>query len=82
MTMPVIICCHCDAREGVTAVQHAPGLDREVEDELASLRDSFPQFHIWRETIGERRCYVARRLAPGTRPHTVVTPYPPNCARL
>jgi len=57
-------------------LQHARGLDRQVEDELASLRASFPQFHIWRETVGERRRYVARRLAPGTHPHTVVTPYP------
>lgn len=57
-------------------MQHAPGLDREVEDELASLRASFPQFHIWRETIGERRRYVARRVTPATRPHTVVTPDP------
>lgn len=53
-----------------------PEFDHMVEDELASLRASFPQFRIWRETIGERRRYVARRLTPGTRPHTVVTPDP------
>jgi hypothetical protein len=73
MTMPMAI--ERRAKE-VTAVQHVPALDHEVEDELAGLRTSFPQFHIWRETIGERRRYVARRLAPGTRPHTVVTPDP------
>jgi hypothetical protein len=57
-------------------VQPGPEFGHEVEEELAGLRASFPQFRIWRETIGERRRYVARRLAPGTHPHTVVTPDP------
>jgi hypothetical protein len=55
-----------------------PALDKhtEADEELASLQASFPQFRIWQEAIGGRRRYVARRLAPGTRPHTVVTTDP------
>jgi hypothetical protein len=40
----------------------APELDSvaAADEELASLRASFPQFHIWLEAIGGRRRYVAR----------------------
>jgi MFS family permease len=38
-----------------------------------ALREEFPAFRIWREANGERTRYVAQRLHPGTRPHTVVT---------
>ena len=40
---------------------------------LAVLRDDFPAFRIWREIIGDRIQYVARRRDPDTHPHTVVT---------
>jgi hypothetical protein len=46
------------------------------EGELGRLQADFPQFLIWREAIAGRRRYVARRLAPGTRPHTLVSPDP------
>jgi hypothetical protein len=42
-----------------------PSIDR--------LRADFPQFRIWREYTGDRVRYIARRLAPGAGPHTVVT---------
>jgi hypothetical protein len=41
--------------------------------DLASLRDEFPGFRIWREVNGDRVRYIARRLSPGAGPHTVVT---------
>jgi O-methyltransferase involved in polyketide biosynthesis len=44
--------------------------------ELASLREEFPGFRIWRETTGERVRYVARSQRPGLNPHTVVTDDP------
>ena len=47
-----------------------------ADDELAALRAEFPRFRIIRETVGDRARYVARRLEPGTRPHTVVTADP------
>lgn len=43
---------------------------------LAVLRDDFPAFRIWREIIGDRIQYVARRRDPDTHPHTVVTDDP------
>src|SRR5260370_5042472 len=42
-------------------------------DEIERLRQEYPGFRIWREAIGDRVRYVARRLRPGTGPHTVVT---------
>jgi hypothetical protein len=59
-------------------MQHAPEVDTlpGIEEELASLRSSFPAFHILLEAIGGRRRYVARRIGPGTRPHTVMTSDP------
>lgn len=45
-------------------------------DCVAELRDQFPAFRIWREIIGDRIQYVARRRQPGTHPHTVVTADP------
>jgi O-methyltransferase involved in polyketide biosynthesis len=44
-----------------------------VNDELAALRDEFPGFRIWRETIGDRTRYIARGARGGISPHTVVT---------
>jgi hypothetical protein len=49
----------------------SPGIDNPG---LLTLRADFPQFRIWAETLGRRTRYIARRLDPGTRPHTVVTP--------
>jgi hypothetical protein len=40
---------------------------------LDEVREQFPQFRIWRETIPGRVRYVARSLSPGLNPHTVVT---------
>ncbi len=44
-----------------------------MNDQLAALRDEFPGFRIWRETIGDRTRYIARGAGPGISPHTVVT---------
>ncbi|HXP21325.1 MAG TPA: hypothetical protein VN840_16905 [Streptosporangiaceae bacterium] len=40
---------------------------------LPALRAAFPHFRIWHEVTGGRSRYVARRLAAGPGPHTVVT---------
>jgi hypothetical protein len=42
-------------------------------DSLAGLCDAFPAFRIWREIIGNRIQYVARRRTENIHPHTVVT---------
>jgi len=42
-------------------------------DQSAELQKEFPQFLIWRETIGQRARYVARSTCHGLNPHTVVT---------
>jgi hypothetical protein len=55
----------------LAALAHSLGID---DPKLAALRAEFPQFRIWRESIGQRRRYIARRLDRGTSPHTVVTP--------
>ncbi len=39
---------------------------------LPALRVDFPRYRIWREIIGDRVRYVARRLSAGNGPHTVV----------
>jgi len=39
----------------------------------AGLCEEFPAFRIWREIIGDRVQYVARRRDTNTHPHTVVT---------
>jgi hypothetical protein len=57
----------------MAALRQSLGID---DPRLAELRAEFPEFRIWAETIGQRRRYIARRLAPRTRPHTVVTPDP------
>lgn len=44
--------------------------------DLSATRRAFPGFRIWRETVGDRTVYVARRRQPGTRPHTLVTTDP------
>lgn len=41
---------------------------------LDQLRAEYPGFGIWREVTGDHARYVARRLNPGTHPHSVVTP--------
>lgn len=40
---------------------------------LDLLRTDCPGFRIWREVIGAHSRYIARRLAPGTHPHTVIS---------
>src|SRR6266851_1562721 len=45
----------------------------QAPDELASLREQFPRFRIWKEVIGERTRYIARSLSLGSRLYTVVT---------
>ena len=53
-----------------------PGLNRPLSIHdvvLAELRKQFPQFRIWREVMGHGARYIARRLNPGTRLHTIVT---------
>lgn len=54
------------------ATSRAPGhADAEI---LVALRASYPHFRLWPETIKDRPAYIARRLIPGSGPHTVVTP--------
>lgn len=50
-----------------------PRSQEPAPGELASLRADFPGFRIREEATADRNRYVARRLNPGTRPHTVVT---------
>lgn len=45
-------------------------------DSLAGLREEFPAFRIWREIMGDRIQYVARRRNADTHPHSVVTADP------
>jgi hypothetical protein len=52
----------------------APAHDGEDDLDLAQLQAGFPQFAIWREPGRGQSRYIARRLRPGTRPHTLVTP--------
>lgn len=40
---------------------------------LPTLRAEFPDFRIWRETIGDRVRYIGRSLDLGIGPHTVIT---------
>lgn len=47
--------------------------DDSVAEELAALREEFPQFRIWREDACDRVRFVARSLRMGLNPHTVVT---------
>ena len=55
----------------------APRTPGSVEaGQLDALREDFPAFRIWRESIGDRVQYVARRHHPGAHPHTVVTTNP------
>ena len=44
--------------------------------ELDRLQEEFPGFRIWREAMGDRVRYLARRRSPGTRPYAVVTADP------
>jgi len=43
---------------------------------LAALRQEFPGYRVWLEPACGRYRFVARRLHPGTRPHTVITSDP------
>jgi hypothetical protein len=43
---------------------------------LAALRQEFPAYRLWLEPAYGRYRFVARRLNPGTRPHTVITSDP------
>jgi hypothetical protein len=43
---------------------------------LAALRQEFPGYRVWLEPVYGRYRFVARRLHPGTRPHTVITSDP------
>lgn len=43
---------------------------------LVQLRKDFPLYSIWREITGDRVRYVAQRLHPGVRPHTVISADP------
>ncbi len=45
-------------------------------DVLAALSEDFPAFRIWREIVGDRIQYVARRRHADAHPHTVVTTDP------
>ncbi len=40
---------------------------------LAALRKEFPRYQIWLEQAHGHYRFVARRLHPGTSPHTLVT---------
>jgi hypothetical protein len=40
---------------------------------LAALRQEFPGYRVWLEPANGEYRFVARRLHPGTRPHTVIT---------
>ncbi len=44
--------------------------------ELDRLQEEFPAFRIWREAMGDRVRYLARRRRPGTRPYAVITADP------
>jgi hypothetical protein len=46
------------------------------EATLAALRQEFPGYRVWLEPAYGRYRFVARRLHPGTRPHTVITSDP------
>jgi len=43
---------------------------------LAALRQEFPGYRVWLEPAYGRYRFVARRLHPRTRPHTVITSDP------
>jgi hypothetical protein len=51
----------------------APANENEKDEEIAQLQASFPQFRIWRESTHRGPRYIACRLQPGTRPHTLIT---------
>jgi hypothetical protein len=59
--------------QGVGTMHPAPANESEKDDEIAQLQASFPQFRIWRESTHSGPRYIACRLRPGTRPHTLIT---------
>jgi hypothetical protein len=69
-------------RQHLQGVRHdAPAPDDESDkveesgkaEEIDRLRASFPQFRIWQENTYRGPRYIACRLQPGTRPHTLIT---------
>jgi hypothetical protein len=58
--------------QGVGTMHPAPADDSD-KAEVARLQASFPQFRIWRESTYRGPRYIACRLQPGTRPHTLIT---------
>jgi hypothetical protein len=52
----------------------APAHDGEDDLDLAQLQAGFPQFAIWREPGQGQSRYIARRLRPSIRLHTLITP--------
>jgi hypothetical protein len=57
----------------VTALHPAPADESDKAEDIAQLQASFPQFRIWRESTYRGPRYIACRLRPGTRPHTLIT---------
>ena len=43
---------------------------------LSALREEFPGYRVWLEPAPGRYRFIARRLRPGTGPHTIVTSDP------
>ena len=43
---------------------------------LAALREEFPAYRVWLEPANGQYKFIARRLRPGTGPHTIVTSDP------
>jgi hypothetical protein len=55
------------------AVEDGKANESGRDEEIARLQASFPEFRIWRESTYSGPRYIACRLRPGTRPHTLVT---------
>jgi hypothetical protein len=47
-----------------------------MTDVLLGLQRDFPGYRIWQESHGERKRFVACRIAASIRPHSVVTADP------
>jgi hypothetical protein len=57
------------------AVENKP-MNTPPDATLAALRQEFPGYRVWLEPAHDRYRFVARRLHPGTGPHTVITSDP------
>ena len=55
------------------AVEDGKASEGGRDEEIARLQASFPEFRIWRESTYSGPRYIACRVRPGTRPHTLVT---------